>query len=77
MVDDELRLGPSQREVVRVLDEADDWVHRKHILENADRMTNQAVGRVLDTLKERDIVVSKESDKRPDWHVYALARDLE
>lgn len=71
---DTTRLAPSQREVFRVLRESDDELKRGEITEQADRMSDRAVGRALEKLLRDGLIQKRVVDPRG-WYGYCLARE--
>lgn len=66
-----LQLGPSQREVYRILVEDGGKLRSGQIAERADRMTDRAVRRALDRLQEDDLVEVHEVETHRGWHRYS------
>jgi Fe2+ or Zn2+ uptake regulation protein len=63
------QFGPTQREVLRVLTEADDELTTREIIDRADRLSRASVRGAIERLSSRGIV-SKRKYTNNGWNLY-------
>jgi len=72
MPTDDLRLGPTQREIYDVLEESDDEMFVGDVAEEIDAISNKATYEGLRKLREKGHVSARESDDERGWFLYSI-----
>lgn len=71
MTNDDLQLGPTQKEIYEILRESGEELFVSQIADRGDRLSNRSVSRALEPLCERGLVNQRDSGDPRGWYLYS------